>query len=188
MRDNFRLNHRPLRDITITYEDSDEVYLVQYVNENTFNVYYRDENEALIPIALQAEVQMSQSKENQVVVRDDHHQFLVDFFMDPETGEVTQLDYEGAPLKATVKHLPLLREDSADDVVASDHVKSPMPGTVVKVFCKPGDEVRKGQGLASIESMKMEYIIKATHDCTVSKVDITEGAFVQMKQRMISFE
>ena len=56
-----------------------------------------------------------------------------------------------------------------------------MPGTVVKVFCQTGESVTKGQALASIESMKMEYVIRATHDCVVEKVDIAAGQFVQMK-------
>jgi biotin carboxyl carrier protein len=161
---------------------------VQYVDENTFNVFFRDENEALIPITLDAEVHMSTEKENQLVIRDDSHTYLVDFFCDPTTGEVTQLDYEGSPLKAQVKRHSLLRNDGEDETVAADHVKSPMPGTVVKVFCKVGDAATKGQALASIESMKMEYVIRATHDCTVSQVDISEGQFVQMKQKLISFE
>lgn len=51
--------------MTITYDDdNDETFLVQYVNENTFNVFFRDENEALIPITLDAEVHMSTEKEN----------------------------------------------------------------------------------------------------------------------------
>ena len=69
-----------------------------------------------------------------------------------------------------------------------DHVKSPMPGTVVKVFVRTGDKVKMGQNLASIESMKMEYMVKASHDCVVGAIDIKEGQFVQLKQKMIAFE
>ena len=47
-----------------------------------------------------------------------------------------------------------------------------MPGTVVKVFVNVGDEVKAGTPLASIESMKMEYVIKATHDVKIGKLDI----------------
>jgi propionyl-CoA carboxylase alpha chain len=47
-----------------------------------------------------------------------------------------------------------------------------MPGTVVKVFVKVGDEVKAGTALASIESMKMEYVIKATHDSKIGKIEI----------------
>jgi len=70
----------------------------------------------------------------------------------------------------------------------SENVKSPMPGTVVKIFCKVGDKVTPGQPLASIESMKMEYVIKATHECKIAKIDVAPGQFVNMKQKLISFE
>lgn len=63
-----------------------------------------------------------------------------------------------------------------------------MPGTVVKVFVNVGDEVKAGTPLASIESMKMEYVIKATHDVKIGKIDIQPGQFVNMKQRLMSFE
>jgi biotin carboxyl carrier protein len=62
-----------------------------------------------------------------------------------------------------------------------------MPGTVVKVTAKEGDEVKAGDVLATLESMKMEYQIKATHDTTVSKVMIEAGQFVNMKQKLIAF-
>lgn len=42
--------------------------------------------------------------------------------------------------------------------------------------------------MASIESMKMEYVIKATHECKIAKIDVTPGQFVNMKQKLISFE
>lgn len=107
--------------------------------------------------------------------------------MDPkENNVVTQLDYEGSPLAIKVNKTVLVKE-TVGSAVASDHVKSPMPGTVVKVFVKPGDSVKAGTNLASIESMKMEYVLKATHDCVIAKVDVQPGQFVNMKQKIISF-
>jgi hypothetical protein len=65
IKDNFRLNHHPLRDLTITFDNNNEErFLVQYVDENTFNVFYRDEDDSLIPITLDAVVHMSEEKEN----------------------------------------------------------------------------------------------------------------------------
>lgn len=59
--------------------------------------------------------------------------------MDPkENNTVTQLDYEGSPLAYSVKRVKLVKE-TTEEHEHSDHVKSPMPGTVVKVFCNPGD-------------------------------------------------
>ena len=54
-------------------------------------------------------------------------------------------------------------------------VASPMPGRVAKVFVKPDDSVSKGQNLVSVESMKMEYFVKATHDAIVGEVKVTDG-------------
>lgn len=187
IRDNFRLNHQPMRDLVLTDDDGNESeFFVQYVNENTFNVFRKDDD-CIVPLILDGEVHMSPDKPDELVVRDDNHQYIVDFFMDPNTDEVTQLDYDGAPLKYSVKRKSLMREGEGEGGAAADHIKSPMPGTVVKVFVQPGEQVSAGQNLASIESMKMEYMIKATHDTTVSTVDIKEGQFVQMKQRMVSF-
>lgn len=65
--------------------------------------------------------------------------------MDPkETNVVTQLDYEGSPLQIKVKKTVLIKETSDGSGVMSENVKSPMPGTVVRVFCKVGDTVKAG--------------------------------------------
>jgi biotin carboxyl carrier protein len=62
--------------------------------------------------------------------------YTVDYYMDPkESNVVTQLDYEGSPLAYKVKKTLLIKETDGA-TATSDHVKSPMPGTVVKVFCK----------------------------------------------------
>lgn len=57
-----------------------------------------------------------------------------------------------------------------------------MPGTVVKVYCKPGQEVKAGDPLISVLSMKIEFLIRATHDAKVKEVRAKEETFVQMGQ------
>lgn len=63
-----------------------------------------------------------------------------------------------------------------------------MPGTVVKIYCKPGQEVKANEPLISVESMKMEFLIRATHDVKIKEVRVGEGKFVQMGERLIIFE
>ena len=189
LRDNFRLNHNPYKELTLVDDDGLERHFkVQYLDENTFNVFLVDDKGWLVPCVQDAEVHMSETVPNELVIRNDHHMYVVDYYMDPDTDQVTQLDYEGAPLKIKVKKTVLEKEGDGESGAIRDHVRSPMPGTVVKVFCKPGDKVEAGQPLASIESMKMEYIVKADRACTVSKIDVKEAEFVQMKQRLVSFE
>ena len=70
----------------------------------------------------------------------------------------------------------------------ADFVKSPMPGTVVKTYVKVGQQVKANDPLISVESMKMEFLIRATHDVTIQEIRVDEKQFVQMGERMIIFE
>ena len=66
-------------------------------------------------------------------------------------------------------------------------VVTPMPGRVVKVFVKPGQQVKKGDNLISVESMKMEYFMKAQRDGVIETIKIQEGDTVAMKQELAKF-
>lgn len=63
-----------------------------------------------------------------------------------------------------------------------------MPGTVVKIYCAPGQVVKANEPLISVESMKMEFLIRATHDVKIKEIRVGEGKFVQMGERLIIFE
>ena len=57
-------------------------------------------------------------------------------------------------------------------------VVAPMPGKVVRVLVKPGDEVKARQGLVVVEAMKMENELRAARDGRVRDVAVTEGQSV----------
>ena len=63
-----------------------------------------------------------------------------------------------------------------------------MPGTIVKTYCEVGQRVLEGEPLISVESMKMEFMVRATHDVTIKEIRVNEGQFVQMGERMVIFE
>lgn len=90
-----------------------------------------------------------------------------------------------------VKPKRLITAEDADESAASGKAAalvSPMPGRVVKVFVEPGQAVKKGDNLVSVESMKMEYFVKATRDGVVDTIKIGEGDTVAMKQELVTFE
>ena len=66
-------------------------------------------------------------------------------------------------------------------------VKAPVPGTILKVNCKAGDTIKKGDVLCVLEAMKMENDIKASEDGTVSAVHVTQGASVNTGDALVSF-
>lgn len=57
-------------------------------------------------------------------------------------------------------------------------VEASMAGTVWKVLVKEGDEVKDGQDVIILESMKMEIPLVAEMDGRVSKIHANEGDFV----------
>jgi pyruvate carboxylase len=59
------------------------------------------------------------------------------------------------------------------------HVAAPMPGKVLKVLVKPGDEVKAGAVLMVTEAMKMETNVKAKADCRIAEVKYGEGDKVE---------
>lgn len=61
-----------------------------------------------------------------------------------------------------------------------DHsMSAPMPGVVLKVLAKPGQEVTKGMPLLILEAMKMEHQILATRDGVIKAIHCREGELVQ---------
>ena len=66
-------------------------------------------------------------------------------------------------------------------------VKSPMPGRVIKMLVKAGDEVALGQTLCVVEAMKMENEVKAKAAGTIGDVHVKEGATVEANAKLISF-
>lgn len=112
-------------------------FMVEYLNEQKFNAYLKNDEGFLIPVILDAEINMNPDKPDSVLVRTDSEQYRVDYFIDKD-GKVITLDYESSPYPIVVKKSELVKEEAHDGGIAADHIKSPMPGTVAKVYVKPG--------------------------------------------------
>ena len=80
--------------------------------------------------------------------------------------------------------------DYAQKVDSTDKAKliSPMPGKVVKINVKEGDEVEAGTIMIVVEAMKMENNIVAAAKAKVKKVFVTEGQMVDNKMQLIELE
>ena len=64
-------------------------------------------------------------------------------------------------------------------------VKSPLPGSVIKVLVSEGQAVKKGETLLTLESMKMENAIMAEADGTVKQIAVTPGQNVMQDDLLI---
>jgi len=64
-------------------------------------------------------------------------------------------------------------------------IKAPMPGLVVKVPVEIGQEVKKGDKLVILESMKMENELKAPRDGRVERINVKPGDSVEQGQSLV---
>ena len=62
-----------------------------------------------------------------------------------------------------------------------------MPGMIIDLRVKAGDQVKAGDPLLVLEAMKMENIIKAPGEGTVKQVKIKKGDTVEKNQVLIEF-
>ena len=99
------------------------------------------------------------------------------------------LKVRGVTLRALVAtprgaelHKKIPEKKKAD---TSKLILSPMPGLVVSVDAKPGQEVKAGEGVAVVEAMKMQNIIRAERDGVVAKINVAAGASVAADEVML---
>jgi biotin carboxyl carrier protein len=67
-------------------------------------------------------------------------------------------------------------------------VKAPMPGLIVRVNVKVGDEVQAGQGVVVMEAMKMENELRTTGAGKVKAVHATRGEAVEKGALLVELE
>lgn len=68
---------------------------------------------------------------------------------------------------------------------AGVQVKSPLPGSVIKVLVSEGQAVKRGDTLLTLESMKMENAIMAEQDGTVKQIAVSAGQNVMQDDLLI---
>jgi biotin carboxyl carrier protein len=66
------------------------------------------------------------------------------------------------------------------------HLRAPMPGLVVAIPVVEGQEIKKGQVILILESMKMQNEIKAPRDGVIGRIRVKAGESVEQKQTLLS--
>lgn len=92
---------------------------------------------------------------------------------------------------AITNELDLLIEEmglSLGSLQMVNDIKAPMPGLIIEVNVKEGDEVKEGDYLLVLEAMKMENTLTAPRDGVVKSVSITKGETVEKNQLLIEME
>ena len=108
------------------------------------------------------------------------------------SGSGYRLFYRGAEINALVlspkaaELNKLMLEKAPVDL--SRFLLSPMPGLLVKLAVKEGDQVKAGEELAVVEAMKMENSLRAINDGIVAKISAEAGDSLMVDQAILEFE
>ena len=125
------------------------------------------------------EVEIEDIHARPVIARVDGERFEVH----PENGtrpDVREETRPVAPIQST--RPPTSQSAGTGDLTA------PLPGTVVDVFVKAGDEVEAGKVVLIIEAMKMKNSIRSTRAGKVAEILVSTGQTVAHKQALVKFE
>jgi propionyl-CoA carboxylase alpha chain len=102
-----------------------------------------------------------------------------------------RLFHAGASLKASVlaprvaelaRLMPAKRPPDT-----SRFLLSPMPGLLKAIAVKAGQEVKAGEELCVVEAMKMENILRAERDGTISRLHAAVGDSLAVDQKIVEF-
>ncbi|HEY3286859.1 MAG TPA: biotin/lipoyl-containing protein [Gemmatimonadaceae bacterium] len=100
----------------------------------------------------------------------------------PERGRYT-LRFDGwrFDVEALDERTRVIRDLTAEQAAHAGPlpVTAPMPGMIVRVHVQPGDTVTQGQGVISMEAMKMENELRAATAGTVKAVLVKPGQAVE---------
>ena len=100
----------------------------------------------------------------------------------------TRLTLHDGEQRTAVETVPAYRRTDTAEASGSGKIVAPMPGRVVLVKARPGDEVVAGQELLVMEAMKMELAVKASRDGVVVDVRAAAGDFVEADTVLVALE
>ncbi|MCL2063148.1 MAG: biotin/lipoyl-binding protein [Candidatus Cloacimonetes bacterium] len=107
----------------------------------------------------------------------------------PAVVKSTQASAKPTPLPNEVPNpIPIPKKQDSDKTMTTqnlDTVKSPMPGVVLKILVKEGQQIQKDQPILILEAMKMENDIFAHKAGIVKRIYVKEGDTVDEGKELI---
>lgn len=110
------------------------------------------------------------------LVPTDNKNYLVNTYSHAYNVEI--IDAESKYLKSR------RRDDGHEEAIIS----SPMPGKIVKILVKEGDEVKAGDTVIIVSAMKMESEYKVKKDRIIKEIKVKEGDTIQAHQALVVIE
>ncbi len=107
-----------------------------------------------------------------------------------ESGSRLVLEIDGrlATLERPPALLPSGERGASHASIQEGFFSSPLPGVVVAIEVREGEDVELGTPLFTIEAMKMESIIRSDRRATIREVIVKKGEAVRKGQPLLRYE
>ncbi len=123
---------------------------------------------------------------NRYFLKLDGKSYLVQMQRNSETYNIT-IDGEYFEFRVEDERMRTLRElvNKATHSSGEQILLAPIPGLITGFMVNEGDKISIGDGLLTLEAMKMENEIKSNFEGTVKKIFIEQGAAVEKGQKLL---
>jgi biotin carboxyl carrier protein len=157
--------HRQAHGHRVLVDGREHLVDATRIGEDTWSLLVRDP-------------QTGQARSVEAVAVPQNGNGIVDVFIDGHRLSVSQRSGHGRRA----------RIGSAAQGSGPQRVIAPMPGKIVRVLVKPGDEVAPRQGLIVVEAMKMENELRAARAGRVRDVFVSESQSVEAGTTLVVVE
>ena len=103
-----------------------------------------------------------------------------------DTYNVEAIPEPAVEKKPVIAPVVVKKTETKDDL--QDALRSPLPGTVIEIVAKVGDEVKEGDTLVILEAMKMDNNLIAEKNGKVKAILVAEGETVTENTPLVTFE
>ena len=150
-------------------ETIEEIYLAEQDQEHLVRVHYRRQDILLEIGKRYFTVDGSLGEDGELSAHLDGTRTHVTVVEDNHSLSILHSDFQ-----CTLTPIDKTRQGATEES-APGSLASPMPGKVIDVLVKEGEDVSKGQALLILEAMKMEHTICAPMDGTVKSIHYAAG-------------
>jgi len=157
-----------------------------------YHVKVNDTSEFTIP-----EIEVN----NLNTVSTDNSKFHIIYENQSLKAEIIETDFNQKEFKVKVNNstynvtifndLDLLIKEMGFEIGSSiviNEIKAPMPGLILDIHVKTGQEVQENDALLILEAMKMENVITSPRDGIIKNVSVKNGDAIEKNHLLIEFE
>jgi len=170
---------RNIMEIPVKEEDKKYIIRLENIKNGTYNLVFNNKNHHLLLEGIEPNL-----------VKFKLGNRLVKAYISTDKKAFGWVSIDGITFRLI--RTDLLNE-SSDFVISGQednqrNLFAPMPGKVIKVNVKKGDQVKRGTILLVVEAMKMENNITAVEEAVVTEVPVKEGEMVDTDKQLVFLE